>query len=75
MLLNSHSSVLQERLNKSDVEAYRGVLLDGFPRTLPQATTLLHLHNLDIDRFILIQALDEVRRSLILYCSRQLRFS
>ena len=38
--------VVRERLNRDDVK--RGFILDGYPRTIPQAQTLAHITTLDM---------------------------
>lgn len=52
-------SVIEERLQEPDAVA-KGVLLDGYPRTIRQAHALKNLESIDIDRVILIQASNNV---------------
>ena len=55
------SAMVKARLEESDADG--GFLLDGFPRTVPQAEWLggvLHENNHDLDAVLLLEAPDEV---------------
>jgi adenylate kinase len=57
--------ILQQRLRQPDA-IQRGVLLDGFPRTAHQAFVLAAKQDIDVERFVLLQAYDEVCKERIL---------
>ena len=48
-------TLLHERLLREDARKY-GVLLDGYPRTLPQAQALMRHRDFEVERIILLQS-------------------
>lgn len=52
-------NVIEQRLTEPDA-IHRGVLLDGYPRTVKQATNLLSKNTIRIDRVILLQVPNNV---------------
>jgi len=51
--------ILSARLRQPDARS-RGVLIDGFPRTAHQARVLVAKQDIEIERFVLLQASDEI---------------